>query len=70
MVESTIGVVTGAVKTVIGWMMQSMPAGMEVVEAAVAPNPLMPKRSDVAVFNSISLDSPVWVVDDLMVGGS
>ena len=70
MVESMIGLVTGVAKTVTGWMMQSMPAGMEVVEAAVPPNPLMPKRRDVAVFNSISLDSPVWVVDDLMVGGS
>ena len=65
-----IGAVTGVAKTVIGWMMQSIPAGMEVVEATVAPNPLMPKRSDVAVFNSISLDSPVWVVKNLMVGGS
>jgi hypothetical protein len=69
MFKSVIWVVIGIAKAVIGWMPRSIPTGIDVVEAGVAPNPLMPERGDVAVFNSISLDSPVWVVTDLMVGG-
>lgn len=46
-----------------------MPLEMEVVEAGIAPNLLMPERSNVAVFDPIPFDSSVWVVSNLMVGG-